>query len=180
MFVKFEKWDRALVKLMTGVSLDLWKSKSGGSLDNDVWDELVRLRQDAANKLLVDAKTTGDSAEPSSAKPKAKVEKATSRQMVLLPEVVDVTCKSHTISMLLKGLGTQSIYLELTPENLEWLRNATDAATCKEKKTRKQNEKGTKRKMPPSEDDVPESRKDLQCFWQGLISQMIFLIRSEF
>ena len=63
MFVKFDKWDRALVKLMTGVPLDLRKSKSGGSLDNDVWDELVRLRQDAANKLLVDAKTTGDSAE---------------------------------------------------------------------------------------------------------------------
>ena len=59
MFVKFEKWDRALVKLMTGVPLKLRKSKSGGSLDNDVWDELVRLRQDAANKLLVDAKTTG-------------------------------------------------------------------------------------------------------------------------
>ena len=73
--------------------------------------------------------------------------------------------QGYTISMLLKGLGTHSIYLELTPENLEsleWLRNATDAATCKEKKTRKQNDQGTKRKKPPSEDDVPESRKDLQ------------------
>ena len=95
--------------------------------------------------------------------------------MVLLSEVVDVTCKGHTISMLLKGLGTQSIYLELTPENLEWLRNATDAATCKEKKTRKENEKGTQKQMSPSEDDAPESGKDLQRCGQGLISHVIFL-----
>ena len=52
--------------------------------------------------------------------------------MVLLPEVVDVTCKGHRV-----------------------------AQEC-EKKTRKENKKGIKRKMPPSEEDVPESGKDLQ------------------
>ena len=37
-FMHLKKWDRALVKTMTGKSLDLRPGKSSGSLNIDMWD----------------------------------------------------------------------------------------------------------------------------------------------
>ena len=141
-FVKLEKWDRSLVKLLTGNSLDLRKSRAGGSLASDPWDELVQARQDTANRLLTEAKTSsaeGDAQPPSK---KVKQVKATPKQMILLPEVVHVMVRGRRLAMLLDGLGTQKLWLEATADNLQWLQATLEGAKVKEKKS------GTSGSMP--------------------------------
>ncbi|CAE7783343.1 unnamed protein product [Symbiodinium sp. CCMP2592] len=56
-FVCLEKWNRQLVKVLTGKALDLrpGKAAASGSLSSKVWGEIVEQRQNVANQKLQEA-----------------------------------------------------------------------------------------------------------------------------
>ena len=140
-----QKWDRVLVKLLTGNSLDLRKSKSGGSLASDLWDELGQARQDAANRLLAEAKSSSAKGDPPPAKKPRQVKAGHSPS------------RSHQCY----GAGPQQchaagracgqkLWVEATADNLHWLHSALEAAQPKEKKSRKDNNPGPSQRRKAS------------------------------
>ncbi|CAE7911220.1 unnamed protein product [Symbiodinium necroappetens] len=151
LYVKFYKWDSYLVHIMTGKQLYLNKAKSAssGSLDCELWDDLVKSRQEAANALLTQAKNVDEGAEPQPKK-KPKIQRETSKSMLLLPETVEVTCRGYQLRMLLRGLGTQVLWLEATIENLEWFYEKVQSSAVK---PRKEKSMGKKQNRKEEEDD---------------------------
>ena len=56
-FICLDKWNRSLIKLLTGRALDMREGKQTGSLRSPVWEEIIQARQAKANELLQEAKT---------------------------------------------------------------------------------------------------------------------------
>ena len=55
-FMCLQKWNRSLVKVLTGQALDLRAGQhEKGSLNSNLWNEIVEARQNKANELLQDA-----------------------------------------------------------------------------------------------------------------------------
>ena len=67
---------------------------------------------------------------------KQKVVKACIRHKHLAPEILDITVNDHKVSVLYEGTGTFTVWMELTVENLEWLRENVNAAEPKGRKSR--------------------------------------------
>ena len=165
LYVKFYKWDSVLVHMMTGKPLYLTKAKSAesGSLDCELWDDLIKSRQEAANMVLTEAKNTDEGGEEGGKKKKAKLQRATSKSMLLLPETIEVTCRGYQLRMLLKGLGSQVFWLEATLENLEWFYENVQSSAVKQRKQKSKSKKTNKRKAPADQeekDDEEASAED--------------------
>ena len=117
LYVKFYKWDSVLVHMMTGKPLYLTKAKSAesGSLDCELWDDLIKSRQEAANMVLTEAKNTDEGGEEGGKKKKAKLQRATSKSMLLLPETIEVTCRGYQLRMLLERTRQPSLLARSDP-----------------------------------------------------------------
>ena len=73
-----QKWDKKLVRFMTGKCVDLRSNKAGGSLDNDFYKDILLRRQQAFDKALAERtqELSDDEArayEPAAEKRKGKV-----------------------------------------------------------------------------------------------------------
>ncbi|CAE7662933.1 unnamed protein product [Symbiodinium sp. CCMP2592] len=159
-YIKFFKWDSDLVYLMTGKKLYLAKEKrsSSGSLDCDLWQDLVKARQEAANDLLTKAKTVEHEGGPP--KKKAKLQRATSKSMILLPETVEVSCREYKLRMLLRGLGSQVLWLEGTCENLQWFFDNVQSSRVKERKHKRKGSKNKGVERAAASDESEEASDD--------------------
>ena len=82
-YMCLDKWNRALIRLLTGRALDMREGKESGSLRSSVWDEIVEARQDRANELLHEALQNEQEDDPKNKK-KQPV-RATSKHQILLP-----------------------------------------------------------------------------------------------
>ena len=137
-YFSFTKWSRQLVRMMTGKPLLLASGRAAesGSLNVPVIGKILEARQSACDQALEEAlkveDVSGDEA-PVQPKKKAKkaIRKAAARDLHLLPEVVDVSVGEFKLSVLSEGLSTGTIWMELRPENLSWLKSCVDAEEAK-------------------------------------------------
>ena len=62
-FLALSKWDRQCILALTDRALDLRANKDGGSLNSEVWDELIAARQEVADRAIEEALKTDDADE---------------------------------------------------------------------------------------------------------------------
>ncbi|CAJ1428126.1 unnamed protein product [Effrenium voratum] len=134
-----QKWDRQLVRFVHNKSLDLRKDKGDAraTLHVEFWNELVDLRQRACNELLR-SQVEPDDGEGEAPKKKRRV-KATPQNAALIPPCVDVNVpaaehrEERVLRLLVEGISTQTLWLEMTVENLNFFRRAIQASPVKTK-----------------------------------------------
>ncbi|CAE7326894.1 unnamed protein product, partial [Symbiodinium sp. CCMP2456] len=88
---------------------------------------------------------------------KQKAVRASSKHMLMLPEVLDIECRGHRFKVLMEGINTQSIWMHLTEENINWLKNE---AAGEEAKPRVQRRSGSKRARGDSSRDDDDQEPD--------------------
>lgn len=137
------KWDRTSVRLLSGKALDLRKQKrdQSGNLHSSAWDELLELRQQRANVLLQDALKEDEENHQSK---KGKPVRAQSKHAVMLPLTMEVDFFGQKMNILLEGLGSQSIWVELNEQNILFLHekcSSTEEKPCKKAKKAKKAKK---------------------------------------
>ena len=127
------KWDRALVRTLTGKSLELRSGKDGGSLNIDMWDDMISARQQKANELLQQALNVEEDEATEKKKPCKKVQavRSLSKHALALPQKFTISVQGHEFQVLFDGIGTKSVWIEMTEENLTWLKNAIDRSEQK-------------------------------------------------
>ena len=159
-FMHLKKWDRALVKTMTGKSLDLRSGRNNGSLNIDMWDEMFKARQDKANELLQEALQMEDENKPSERKKSKKLElvKAQSKHALVLPQKFTISVLEHEFQVLFDGIGTKSLWIEMSEANLKWLKSAIDRSEQKPRKKRKTRKTGDK--VPEKSDDENDEKNN--------------------
>ena len=194
-FVCLEKWNRQLVKMVTGKALDLrpGKASESGSLKAKVWDEIVEERQKVANQKLQEALEVDNGqaqdAQAARGAKKNKVVRAGSKHMLMLPEVIDIECRQHGLKVLLEGINTQVIWMHFTEDNINWLKNEVGAegseasgetAIGQEANTRRQ-QRGSRRRAAPG--GATERRPVIGSIFSisinGLREQLAFLRRKQ-
>ena len=138
-YMHLNKWDRALVRTLTGKSLELRSGKDGGSLNIDMWDDMISARQQKANELLQQALNVEEDEATEKKKPCKKVQavKALSKHALVLPQKFTISVQGHEFQVLFDGIGTKSVWIEMTEENLTWLKNAIDRSEQKPRKKRR-------------------------------------------
>ena len=139
MFLALHKWDRGGVRVLSGHALDLRQNKaSGGSLHSTAWEELVKLRQEKADELLEAAlKCENEEDQQIRAGKKRKAPaRAVSKHDVLVPNMFSIVCRGHELMVLFEGISTQTLWMELTEDNLTWFRGNLRAADRKPKQNR--------------------------------------------
>ena len=139
-FFSFSKWSATFVKQMTGRRLDLRAGRESGSVDVPFFQTLLHERQAAADAAVTEAMAVEDAEETAERKTKRakkqKAVKACIKHKHLAPEILDITVNGHNVSVLYEGTGTFTVWMELTVENLEWLRENVNAAEAKVRKSR--------------------------------------------
>ena len=160
-FVCLEKWNRQLVKMVTGKALDLRpvKASESGSLKAKVWDEIVEERQKVANQKLQEALEVDNGqaqdAQAARGAKKNKVVRAGSKHMLMLPEVIDIDCRQHGLKVLLEGINTQVIWMHFTEDNINWLKNEVGAEEAKPRAKRRSGRKRTRGDSSEDHEDEP-------------------------
>lgn len=157
-YLCLSKWDRSSVRLLSGKALDLRKQKrdQAGSLHCSAWDSLLELRQQEANKLLQDAlKEDEENARDST---KKKPIRAQSKHTVMLPLSMPVVFHDHKMNILLEGLGSQTIWVELTEQNILLLHEKCSSSEAKPKKIAKKSKKAKKKQ--DKGDDAGDDAED--------------------
>ena len=148
-----DKWNRALIRLLTGRALDMREGKASGSLRSAVWDEIVEARQDKANELLQEALQNDQEDDPKNKK-KQPV-RATSKHQILLPVWAQLQVRGHSFKVLLEGINSHTtIWIELTLENLTWLKKEIQESEAAPRKVkRKRGDSGASRLHEESHDE---------------------------
>ena len=140
-FVSISKWNRGFVRFMTGKALDLRKDKEGqsGSVDSPVIDKILEQRQNSANELLLEALNmdgSGDEDPNPPKKKKRKAQRATAKDAIHVPPIMDVNIDGHKMAILYEGLGMFNFWMELTEVNLNWLNDKLKDANVKSRKAK--------------------------------------------
>ena len=138
-WLRLDKWDRSLNRFCTGKSLDLRAEKSTAALDGDIYNELIRCRQEAFDEVISKRLETNDDAEEPAEedRPKKKARKnkpirasaskhkhyAPHHVMVEFPATQELGVRPQ-FRVLFEGLGTTTMWVELTEEILVYLKIA--------------------------------------------------------
>ncbi|CAE7216954.1 unnamed protein product [Symbiodinium sp. CCMP2592] len=136
-FFSFTKWSAQLTRMMTGKRLQLGggRAAESGSLNVPVIGKILEARQSACDKALEEALKVEDGLGDEDEKPKKKAKKtirrSSAKDLHLLPEIVDVSVAEFQMSLLSEGLSTGTIWMELRPENLSWLKSCVDKEEAK-------------------------------------------------
>ncbi|CAE7432066.1 unnamed protein product [Symbiodinium sp. CCMP2592] len=136
-FFSFTKWSAQLTRMMTGKRLQLGggRAAESGSLNVPVIGKILEARQSACDKALEEALKVEDGSGDEDEKPKKKAKKtirrSSAKDLHLLPEIVDVSVAEFQMSLLSEGLSTGTIWMELRPENLSWLKSCVDKEEAK-------------------------------------------------
>ena len=140
------------VRLLSGKALDLRKQKrdQAGSLHCSAWDELLELRQQRANVLLQDALKEDEENHQTK---KGKPVRAQSKHAVMLPLSMEVDFHGHKMNILLEGLGSLSIWVEMTEQNILFLQERCMAVEYKSERKVKKAKKPKKKHEDEDEDD---------------------------
>ena len=140
-FCAVSKWQRALVRLVQQKALDLRPGQEGGNINVAFWDDLMKARQEAANEALDKALKSEDAPQPP-AKRRKKHIKASVHELALLPAVLELSLPAtsgageHAMRVLSEGLGTTTVWIELTSDNLTFLKESIKASRLKPKRAK--------------------------------------------
>ena len=140
-FICLDKWNRSLIKLLTGRALDMREGKETGSLRSPVWDEIINARQDKANELLQEALQHESTEDQQKSKRKQPL-KATPKHQILLPVHEQVQVRGHTFHILLEGINTQTFWMEFNLENLLWLKKEIEGSQAVPRKSKRRRGEG--------------------------------------
>ena len=138
-FICLDKWNRSLIKLLTGRALDMREGKQTGSLRSPVWEEIIQARQAKANELLQEALQNDSTEEQQKSKRKQPV-KATSKHQILLPVYEQVQVRGHTFHILLEGITSQTFWMEFNLGNLLWLKKEIEVSEAVPRKSKRKRE----------------------------------------
>ena len=120
-FLALSKWDRQCILAFTDRALDLRANKDGGSLNSEVWAELIAARQEVANQAIEEAfKTEDHDQEPVHKKTKAL--RASSKHDFLAPPMLTMHYKGHAFRVLYEGLGGNTLWVEAKEDTLRLLK----------------------------------------------------------
>lgn len=161
-FVCLEKWNRSLVKVLTGSALDLRQGKSKGSIDTPIFAKLVEARQNKANELLQQAIATEqeENAEEAPKGRKAKPVRATSTHALILPTKLTVDVDGHECCMLLEGIGSMTIWLLFSEDNINWFKDQVTAEECKPRRKRKARAAGFAKEPDNADEEQEEEEQE--------------------
>ena len=118
-FLALSKWDRQCILAFTDRALDLTANKDGGSLNSEVWAELLQARQDVADKAIEEAHKTEDQDEARKKKHKVR---ASSKHDFMAPPILTVQYKDYSFRVLYEGLGGTTLWVEAKEETLRMLK----------------------------------------------------------
>ena len=148
-FFSFTKWTPQLVYLLTGKRLKLASTRAdqSGSLNVPIMQKIMDARQKACDDAYAEAVKVEDSADegPGSKRKrksaKEEYRKAFSKDLHLLPEVLEVSVGDFRLALLSEGLNTTTIWMELRPENLTWLKSCVESEEAKPRQKREAKKK---------------------------------------
>ena len=146
-YCRLQKWDRGLIRFAKGEALD-FRNSNGQSFNIAIMDDLCRLRNIACD---IEFKRIGDqgSAEDGAKKPKKYTRKARRTDKQILPSSVAVTLptvvlpdgaviEGFDVRVLVEGIRTSEIYLEMTTEPLTYIREVVQKSQSRGRHWRKQ------------------------------------------
>ena len=119
-FLALSKWDRQCILALTDRALDLRKDKDGGSLNSEVWAQLIEARQDVADKAIQEALKMENTEETPTKKQKAV--RAGSKHDFMAPPILTVHYQGHSFRVLYEGLGGNTLWVEAKEETLRILK----------------------------------------------------------
>ena len=120
-FLALSKWDRQCILAFTDRALDLRANKDGGSLNSEVWGELLAARQEVADKAIQEAFKTEGQEEPGHKKHKAII-RAQSKHDFMAPPILTVQYQGHTFRVPYEGLGGNTLWVEAKEDTLRMLK----------------------------------------------------------
>ena len=158
-FVRLNKWDYGLVRFATNKTLN-FKKGTHETLNMNIMDRLCQLRNAACDKLFVEH-TQQPLEDGSKGKKRKYVRVAKASDLVFLPEAIQIDLPSvkgddgriidgHSTWALSEGLRTSNLYLELSDENVAYIRNCTVHSTLRGRHWRKPNPE----QAPVADDDT--------------------------
>ena len=145
-FLALSKWDRQCILALTDRALDLRANKDGGSLNSEVWDELIAARQEVADRAIEEALKTDDADENGPKKNKAT--RASSKHDFMAPPILTVNYKGHAFRVLYEGLGGNTLWVEAKEETLRLLKKFISESKPKPRGKAKAKVKSTLKKSP--------------------------------
>ena len=145
-FLALSKWDRQCILALTDRALDLRANKDGGSLNSEVWDELIAARQEVADRAIEEALKTADADENGPKKNKAT--RASSKHDFMAPPILTVNYKGHAFRVLYEGLGGNTLWVEAKEETLRLLKKFISESKPKPRGKAKAKVKSTLKKSP--------------------------------
>jgi hypothetical protein len=130
-FLQIDKWSRQLCMFVCGAGLNLSKAKKSTSINCLFLEDLQRRRTAACDEAVADAYGVDDAFQEGPPK-KKRARKAKEADRDIAPSVVAVRCPevkrldlvlpATTIHMLF-GVKNNNLWVELSAENLEYLRH---------------------------------------------------------
>ena len=159
-FFSFTKWCPQLTFMLTGkrLRLDSTRAEQSGSLNVPIIHKIIEVRQEACDKAFVEAMKVDDASEDEEPQKKRKtakiVRKASAKDLHLIPEIMEVTVGDFQLALLSEGLMTTTIWMELRPENLSWLKSCVQAEEALPRQKRE-----PKAMNPEGEEAKPRRRK---------------------
>ena len=79
---------------------------------------------------------SGDEGPNPPKKKKRKAQRATAKDAIHVPPIMDVNIDGHKMAILYEGLGTFNFWMELTEVNLNWLNDKLKDANVKSRKAK--------------------------------------------
>ena len=134
-YLKLLKWDRDLTRFVSGKGMNLSRGRPSNHIGGvRFFTELAELRKEACNQAMV--KLVRDSCLEAGQEPPAKVRPATqsdewlaSRTVVVeVPAAGDMAARELRLLWAVRG----DVYMELTKDNLEYVREAIRSSAARE------------------------------------------------
>ena len=126
-FIGLSKWNREFIRFVSGRGLDL-RNTQMNTVNSEFFDTMLAARKAASVEVIqnvLNESSEADDADPSPSarKPKSKQKHAWAvvcASESLGPPVVDIHVQGHQMKVLLE-LRSNMVWVELTPENLQFI-----------------------------------------------------------
>jgi hypothetical protein len=122
-YIELAKWDRCFVQFATGKCLDFRNGKSF-TANVSVFDRLLAARKQVTHDTIVDILRASEDEVAVPAGRSAKRRKISWQEVcssdIMAPKCISITVDNYTMRVL-SGLKSNSVWMELTAENLKFL-----------------------------------------------------------
>jgi hypothetical protein len=159
-FCRLQKWDRHFIRFAKASALNLAKASESNI---GIVDVLRRLRNASCDKALSELDGGGNHDGSGGRKKRKYQRKANSQDILVLPAHLEITLPDvivadgvvagFTVKVLAEGVRSTTLYIEITPEVLEYIRTVTLHSSISGRSWRK---KVDNRRHEEQEDNAPQ------------------------